>query len=228
MTSGVDINLSLRKQDGKMTVIVLPRNSKLNDNQQQLFVPMTLSGTPQMLDNEFATVINEPLKKASSLLCNLKIPEKQPQSNKEAKESKGKYDLAFKKGEDFEKQKKYKEALACYEEAKTFAKPSNMKVIDDKIASMQSWTKQGNLLDLMDNSEQNKPEPEKELQTQAKQTPLPLLQLPGEEINEETPPDFRGNRLLPESIVENDFDNVDFPLLFDNNGMSNDYNSISY
>lgn len=231
MTSGVDITLSLRKQENQLTIIVVPRANNVKNAQQKLFIPMTVTGTPQMLDAEFATVISEPLKKATSLLFNVKIPEKQISGNKEAKETKEgkvKYEQLFKKGEELEKQKKYKEALVCFEEAKTCAQPSNMKSINDKINSMKAWACQGNLFDMINEGRQNSPETVSVVPAKTSPNPIPLFDLPGEQLHEDTSKDLIAAKTSEEQSEDYDFDNMDFPMIPDNSGINNDFLQTSY
>lgn len=163
MTTGVDINLTLRKKEGQLTVAVLPRVNGLKDEAQQNLVPITVTGSPGELDAEFLTQLALPMQKTSGILFNIKAFEEQSlavQSNskaekdrkdkeaKEQKDRKTKFEQLFKQGEEAEKQRNYKQALDYYQQAKNFAPNSSLKAIDAKIESMKSWNKQGCLFDM--------------------------------------------------------------------------------
>ena len=86
MTGSVDVTMVIRKSTTGMTVSVLPKSNGLKDEAQNHIVPLTLSGTPEELDNGFFQTIARPVQKVSGLLANMAEFEKQ--ADKAAKDSK--------------------------------------------------------------------------------------------------------------------------------------------
>lgn len=198
MTSGVDVNMTLRKIDGQLTIAVLPRVNGLKDDAQNNIIPMTLTGTPQELDEGFLINLATPLQKVCGLLCNMKNFEQQSevaQNNskaaqnkkeseaKEQKNRKAKFDQLLKQGEDAEKQKNYKQALELFRKAREVASDSVLKSVDAKIESMKSWTLQGSLFDMetLKNTKEEKNVPESSI---PEKTEAEVVKLPGEDFGE--------------------------------------------
>ena len=65
MTGSVDVTMVIRKSTTGMTVSVLPKSNGLKDEAQNHIVPLTLSGTPEELDNGFFQTIARPVQKVS-------------------------------------------------------------------------------------------------------------------------------------------------------------------
>jgi PRTRC genetic system protein E len=74
---GVDINLSIHKKDGELTVLVVPvtdkpveKTSKTDkENKPKVSKPMSIKGSPEELDKEFFSSIGEALKETSGLVA---------------------------------------------------------------------------------------------------------------------------------------------------------------
>ena len=52
MSAGTDLNINIRRTDGKLSVAVMPRRTTLKDEAGQAIVPLILNGTPMELDRK--------------------------------------------------------------------------------------------------------------------------------------------------------------------------------
>ena len=77
MSAGTDLNINIRRTDGKLSVAVMPRRTTLKDETGQAIVPRILNGTPMELDGQFLQIITTPLQKAQGILTNLETFEQQ-------------------------------------------------------------------------------------------------------------------------------------------------------
>lgn len=77
MSAGTDLNINIRRTDGKLSVAVMPRRTTLKDEAGQAIVPLILNGTPMELDGQFLQIITTPLQKAQGILTNLETFEQQ-------------------------------------------------------------------------------------------------------------------------------------------------------
>ena len=110
MTGSVDVTMVIRKSTTGMTVSVLPKSNGLKDEAQNHIVPLTLSGTPEELDNGFFQTIARPVQKVSGLLANM--AEFEQQADKAAKDSKAAKDMKAKETkEEKEKREKYEKLM---------------------------------------------------------------------------------------------------------------------
>ena len=71
MSAGTDLNINIRRTDGKLSVAVIPRRTTLKDEAGQAIVPLILNGPPMELDGQFLQIITTPLQKAQGILTNL-------------------------------------------------------------------------------------------------------------------------------------------------------------
>ena len=178
MNPSVDITLVIRKSaDGRMSVSVLPKSNTLKDEAQNSIVPLTLSGTPEEIDSGFLQVVSRPVQKASGLITNMAQFEAQADraasSSKGAKESKSKeskedkekrenYEKNLKKAQDLIAAKKHGEAVDALTEARRYAKPDDLKKIDEQLVEQRKLAAQGDLFAMME-------EPAQTQQPQARQ-----------------------------------------------------------
>lgn len=77
MSAGTDLNINIRRTDGKLSVAVIPKRTTLKDEAGQAIVPLILNGTPMELDGQFLQIITTPLQKAQGILTNLETFEQQ-------------------------------------------------------------------------------------------------------------------------------------------------------
>ena len=77
MSAGTDLNINIRRTDGKLSVAVMPRRTTLKDEAGQAIVPLILNGPPMELDGQFLQIITTPLQKAQGILTNLETFEQQ-------------------------------------------------------------------------------------------------------------------------------------------------------
>lgn len=174
MNPNVDITLVIRKSaDGRMAVSVLPKSNTLKDEAQNSIVPLTLNGTPEELDTGFMQVVARPMQKASGLISNM--AQFEAQTNKAASSSKGakeakakeskedrekreKYEKNLKKAEEHIAAKRHKEAVDALTEARKYAKPDDLKTIDERLDEQKKLVGQGDLFAMMEEPEQAQPQ----------------------------------------------------------------------
>ena len=174
MTPNVDITLVIRKSaEGRMAVSVLPKSNTLKDEAQNSIVPLTLNGTPEELDSGFMQVVARPMQKASGLISNM--AQFEAQANKAASSSKGakeaktkeskedrekreKYEKNLKKAEEHIAAKRHKEAVDALTEARKYAKPDDLKTIDERLDEQKKSVGQGDLFAMMEEPEQAQPQ----------------------------------------------------------------------
>ena len=85
MSAGTDLNINIRRTDGKLSVAVMPRRTTLKDEAGQAIVPLILNGTPMELDGQFLQIITTPLQKAQGILTNLETFEQQTRPQHKAR-----------------------------------------------------------------------------------------------------------------------------------------------
>jgi len=174
MNPNVDITLVIRKStDGRMAVSMLPKSNTLKDEAQNSIVPLTLNGTPEELDTGFMQVVGRPMQKASGLISNM--AQFEAQANKAASSSKGakeakakeskedrekreKYEKNLKKAEEHIAAKRHKEAVDALTEARKYAKPDDLKTIDERLDEQKKLVGQGDLFAMMEEPEQAQPQ----------------------------------------------------------------------
>lgn len=186
MTDGVDLTLVIRKANGQLTVSTLPKSNGLKDEAQNHIVPLTVSGLPQELDAGFLQAIARPIQKAAGLITNMAqfeaqaekaaseskaAKEQKAKETKEEKEKREKYEKHFKKAEELIAAKNHKDAVTALGQARLYAKPQDLKRIDEMVAEQKKAMNAGSLFDLMEDSA---PQPQVQAQpqqTQARQQP---------------------------------------------------------
>lgn len=189
MNSNVDITLVIRKSaDGRMAVSVLPKSNTLKDEAQNSIVPLTLNGTPEELDTGFMQVVARPMQKASGLISNM--AQFEAQANKAASSSKGakeakakeskedrekreKYEKNLKKAEEHIAAKRHKEAVDALTEARKYAKPDDLKTIDERLDEQKKLVGQGDLFAMMEEPAETQPQQAQVQQPQAQSQPMP-------------------------------------------------------
>lgn len=188
MTDGVDFTLVIRKANGQLTVSTLPKSNGLKDEAQNHIVPLTVSGLPQELDAGFLQAIARPIQKAAGLITNMAQFEAQAEKaaseskaakdakakeTKEEKEKREKYEKHLKKAEELIAAKNHKDAVTALGQTRLYAKPQDLKKIDEMVAEQKKAMNAGSLFDLMEDSA---PQPQVQAQpqqTQARQQPQP-------------------------------------------------------
>ena len=174
MNPNVDITLVIRKSaDGRMAVSVLPKSNTLKDEAQNSIVPLTLNGTPEELDTGFMQVVGRPMQKASGLISNMAqfeaqadkaassskgAKEAKAKESKEDREKREKYEKNLKKAEEHIAAKRHKEAVDALTEARKYAKPDDLKTIDERLDEQKKLVGQGDLFAMMEEPEQAQPQ----------------------------------------------------------------------
>lgn len=175
MTGSVDVTMVIRKSTTGMTVSVLPKSNGLKDEAQNHIVPLTLSGTPEELDNGFFQTIARPVQKVSGLLANMAEFEQQAdkaakdskavkdmkaKETKEEKEKREKYEKLMKKADEMIAAKNHKEAVAVLGQAKAYANPQQVKEIEEKIKAQTAELNKGSLFGMEAFDQQPAPQPQ--------------------------------------------------------------------
>ncbi len=158
---GVDYNLTINKTtDGRLVVSLLSKVRDLDDPAQHHIRPMTLSGTPQELDQGFFPAVAAPVQKASGLLVGMadyeaqlakaaeesKAAKKEKEdASKEAKAKKEKYDGFMKKAGEMETAGNLDDAIAQLQQARLHATDKATKTVDAKITELREKKGQGSL-----------------------------------------------------------------------------------
>lgn len=186
MTDGVDLTLVIRKANGQLTVSTLPKSNGLKDEAQNHIVPLTVSGLPQELDAGFLQAIARPIQKAAGLITNMAQFEAQAEKaaseskaakdakgkeTKEEKEKREKYEKYFKKAEELIAAKNHKDAITALGQARLYAKPQDLKRIDEMVAEQKKAMNSGTLFDMMGD-----PTPQVQQQPQPQPAPAPVQQ----------------------------------------------------
>jgi PRTRC genetic system protein E len=63
--NGVDININLTKIDGEITLAILPK-PKCDEKSKKAIRPLTITSTPDKLDNAFFDAVDKPLEKTKT------------------------------------------------------------------------------------------------------------------------------------------------------------------
>lgn len=163
ISPGVDYNLTVSQNEGKMTVLVMPKISNLKDAAQTHLVPFSLCGTPDEIDRGFIAAIGQPLQRSAGLLTNMAQYEKQTEraasnskaakeakskEDKQAKEKGEKYDKHFKKAGEQEAAGDLSGAIQSLQQARLHAAEKDIKKVDDKIAEIKAAMSQGSLFEV--------------------------------------------------------------------------------
>lgn len=72
LIDGYTVQLTIRKSENKIIVLLVPKLDVKKDEVQREIVPLTISGTPDELDQGFFMAIAEGLQKTSGLQSNIK------------------------------------------------------------------------------------------------------------------------------------------------------------
>ena len=191
MSAGTDLNINIRRTDGKLSVAVMPRRTTLKDEAGQAIVPLILNGTPMELDGQFLQIITTPLQKAQGILTNLETFEQQARlaatqgkatgtannkKTKEAREKQEKMEKLLKRAEEAFTAGRYSEATTCFRQAKVLADTDRQKQIEARIQEVQKESSQGCLFPETD----TQPLPQQPVQQtipQPVQQPVPRPQI---------------------------------------------------
>lgn len=160
LAAGTDLSINIRRMDGNLSVVVMPRRTNLKDEAGQLIVPLVLNGTPVELDEQFLPSVTTPLQKAQGILVNLETFEKQAEQataqskatksandkeSKEAREKREKREKLFKRAEEAFAAGRHSEAITCFKQAKILADADKQKEIEERIQEVQKKSSEGSL-----------------------------------------------------------------------------------
>lgn len=71
LINGIDLTISIKKQDDQLTVAILPK-PRINDSAKDSIKPIILKGTADKLDEHFFTEIKKPLENTSTWSVDMK------------------------------------------------------------------------------------------------------------------------------------------------------------
>lgn len=160
MSAGTDLSINIRRMDGNLSVVVMPRRTGMKEETGQSIVPLVLNGTPVELDGQFMQAVTTPLQKAQGILVNLENFEKQAQQataqkkavgtvndkeSKEVREKREKIEKLLKKSDEAVTAGKYSEATMWLKQARALATPDKQKEIDTQIQEVQKKATEGSL-----------------------------------------------------------------------------------
>ena len=175
MSAGTDLNINIRRTDGKLSVAVMPRRTTLKDEAGQAIVPLILNGTPMELDGQFLQIITTPLQKAQGILTNLETFEQQARlaatqgkaagtandkKTKEAREKQEKMEKLLKKADDATAAKRFSEAMTWLKQARVLAPSEKQKEIDEKMQEVQKQASAGSLFGMAEEPTPVIPQPQ--------------------------------------------------------------------
>ena len=175
MSAGTDLNINIRRTDGKLSVAVMPRRTTLKDETGQAIVPLILNGTPMELDGQFLQIITTPLQKAQGILTNLETCEQQARlpatqgkaagtandkKTKEAREKQEKMEKLLKKADEATAAKRYSEAMTWLKQARVLAPTEKQKDIDEKMQEVQKQASAGSLFGMAEEPAPVIPQPQ--------------------------------------------------------------------
>ena len=129
MSAGTDLNINIRRTDGKLSVAVMPRRTTLKDETGQAIVPLILNGTPVELDGQFLQAVTSPLQRVQE----------------ETREKQEKMEKLLKRAEEAYTAGRYSEATTCFRQAKVLADADRQKQIEARILEVQKESAQCSL-----------------------------------------------------------------------------------
>lgn len=147
---GMTLSITVAKKDDHMTVNVLPGNSLVKDNAKNNIIPLTVSGTPDELDEGFIGAILTPVASTSKLLSNIADYEQAEalakqksqmlaKQKEEAAKRKADFDAYLKLAQTNLDEHKFKDAKTCLEAARALANSDDMnKRVADMEANIQT------------------------------------------------------------------------------------------
>lgn len=100
-------------ENGNLVVAVMPKSD--NDIKNNLIIPYTLTGTPELLNAHFFAKITQPVQEATELIDNMERFQQQLQATKKEKDEKAKK-TDKPKTEIDPKEKKFRDAMAKVDE----------------------------------------------------------------------------------------------------------------
>lgn len=150
VTTGVELNVTIKRSGENLIVSVMPKVTDLKDEAAKKLVPLVVSGTPDELDKGFSAAISAPIQSATGLLGNMvdfeaSIADAQSKS-KVVEANKKKFDQLVKKADELEKSGKLKNAIACLNEALSFA--TDKQGLKSRIEKLKAKQGAGALFDM--------------------------------------------------------------------------------
>lgn len=160
MKPGMSLTVAITKKENQLTVAVLPKIKDVKDEAQNRITPYSFCGLPADIDNGFFQYLAKPIEKTAGLLTTMQHYEKQleeaarnrkavkdiaSQQQKEEREKKEKFDKFFKQAEQYEKDKKFNDAITTYKQALPFASEQGREKIEEKLKAIRILQSQGSL-----------------------------------------------------------------------------------
>lgn len=86
LMDGVDINLTIRKSNGELTILLQPKNTEKET--KTIIKPLNIQGSPDELDEHFFNTISTTVKKATSIIASIEVFEQDLENTKRTIEEK--------------------------------------------------------------------------------------------------------------------------------------------
>ena len=122
MSDSVDLNICISKSGEELTVSILPKANSLDDKAKDNLTPLIMTGRPEEIDNEFISIIGNPIKGSVELLTNMKSFEENKKlvaaTNKETADRKKRFTDLMNTAKKHDEAKNVQKCLASLEEAK--------------------------------------------------------------------------------------------------------------
>lgn len=123
MSESVDLNICISKSDEELTVSILPKANGLDDKAKDNLVPLIITGKPEEIDNEFLSIVGNPIKNSVGLLTNMKSFEESSKlvdaSKKENADRKKRFTDHMNEAKKHDEAKNVQKCLVALEKAKT-------------------------------------------------------------------------------------------------------------
>jgi len=157
MLNDTELQLNIKKKGDQLTVMIMPK-AEIKDGAIANIKPILITGSPAELDEEFLSIIHQPITTATGIMSNIatfeagasklakenEVEKKKAEQDKKEKEAKlKKYAALMTKFDAFKKDNKIKEAVAVLKQAKDFSdKPES---VDKMIKEMVAKLSQGSI-----------------------------------------------------------------------------------
>ena len=172
MAPGTDLSLAIKKDGVRMTVLVLPKASRVKDPAKNQIVPLVISGLPEELDNGFLSAVTKPVKAVCDFLSSIEEFEKAAQqaaaesrmckgqkekATLEEKAKKEKYDAMLAKADGCIAAGQYAEAVPILEQAMGMAPEKDLQKIEKRINAAKEALGLGSLFGSEDETDSLQP-----------------------------------------------------------------------
>ena len=172
MAPGTDLSLAIKKDGVRMTVLVLPKASRVKDPAKDQIVPLVISGLPEELDEGFLSIVTKPVEAVCGLLSRMEEFERagqqaaaasrmaKEQKDKAASEEKArreKYDALLAKADESIAAGRHSEALPLLEQAMEVTPEKDRQKMEKRINAAKEALGLGSLFGSEDETDSLQP-----------------------------------------------------------------------